>query len=87
MEVLGYKKVTYSQLQSALQKSKAEKPDLHEINLAANINVKSVGTIRNCFAEDNQAVSDEVLTKLFKELEFDGIILWSNGERNYLIKK
>lgn len=87
MEVLGYRKVTYTQLQKELQKSRADKPDLHEINLAANINVKSVGTIRNCFVEDAQVVSDEVLTKLFKELELDGIVLWSNGERNYLIKK
>ncbi len=87
MEVLGYKKVTYSQLQSALQKRKADKPELHELTIAANIEVKSVGTIRNCFADNAQVVSDEVLTKLFKELEFDGIVLWSNGERNYLIKK
>ena len=66
MEVLGYKKVTYAQLQSALQKTKAEKPDLHELTIAANINVKSVGTVRNCFSDTSQVVSDEVLTKLFK---------------------
>jgi len=87
MEVLGYKKVTYTQLQKELQRNKATKPYLHELTIAANINVKSVGTIRNCFVEESQVVSDEVLTKLFKELEFDGIVLWSGGERNYLIKK
>jgi len=86
MEVLGYKKINYSQLQDVLDKKRKEK-DLHEIALAANIEVKSVGTIRNCFNKSEQTVSDEVFTKLFNELGIDGIVLWSNGERNYLIKK
>lgn len=87
MEITGYKKVNYDQLQRELLKGRANKQDVHEINLAAAIDVKSVGTIRNCFDEERQTVSDEVMTKLFKELELDGIILWQNGERNYLIKK
>lgn len=86
MEIVGYKKVTYSQLQSALQKTKADN-NIHELTLASNIQVKSVGTIRNCFADKKQLVSDIVLTKLFKELKFDAIILWFNGERTYFIKK
>jgi len=86
MEVLGYKKINYQQLQTEIKKRKDEK-DVHEITLAANIEVKSVGTIRNCFNQNEQTVSDEVFTKLFNELELDGIILWKNGERNYLIKK
>ncbi len=86
MEVLGYKKINYQQLQSEMDKKKKEK-DVHEITLAANIEVKSVGTIRNCFNKEEQTVSDEVFTKLFTELGLDGLILWSNGERNYLIKK
>mgnify|MGYP000508785014 FL=1 len=84
MEVLGYEKVTYKQLQKELHKVKLEK---HELLLAASINVKSVGTIRNCFSYDAQGVSDETLTKLFKEIGFNAIVLWADGERNYLIKK
>ena len=87
MDFTGYKKVNYEQLQSVLHKSRANKSEVHEISLAAAIDVKSVGTIRNCFDTERQTVSDEVLTKLFRELEIDGIILWENGERNYLIKK
>lgn len=87
MEVAGYIKVTYKQLQRELQKNRVNKEEVHEIALAAAINVKSVGTIRNCFDTVKQTVSDEVLSKLFKELDLDGVILWANGERNYFIKK
>lgn len=86
MNFTDYQKVNYTQLQKELHKQNAGR-DVHELTLAANIGVKSVGTIRNCFDIDRQTVSDEVLTKLFKELQFKGVILWENGERNYLIKK
>ena len=56
MEITGYKKVNYDQLQRELQKNRDDKGDVHEINLAAAIDVKSVGTIRNCFDKEGQTV-------------------------------
>lgn len=84
MEIKGYKKVTYDDLQVIMQKKNAEM-EMHEINMAAGIDVKSVGTIRNAFTPVNQSVSDEVLTKLTTLLEIPTMIVWINGERNYYL--
>jgi len=84
MEIKGYKEVTYQELQSVLHKKNAD-ANMHEINMAASVNVKSVGTIRNVFNTEEQTASDEVLTKVFNVLNLPAFVLWFNGQRKYYL--
>lgn len=86
MKIDGYKKVSYKELQTVLQKrySEAKIPD---VNLAVELGVKSIATVKNTLNMDAQVVSDEVLTKMFKSLTMQAFTLWLNGERNYYLAK
>lgn len=87
MDIPGFKKVSYEQLQIELHKKRADDESFHELAVATKIEVKSVGTVRNCFDTQRQSVSDEIFTRLFKAINLNAVILWSAGERNYFIKK
>lgn len=85
MKIDGFKKIDYPSLQAEMRK--VYRPEeTPEIVLATQINVKSVQTVKNAFNEDEQVVSDEVLSNILKELGIISIIGWSNGERNYYIQ-
>lgn len=84
MEIKGFKPVSYEELQTALEKRNDDKK-IPDVNMAVNIGVKNVGTIRNAFSTKEQLVSDKVLTNIFKELEIQAAIVWINGERNYYL--
>lgn len=85
MNITGYKHVNYKELQTELHKKNAD-ADIHELKLAAAVDVKSVATVRNAFNTDNQVASDEVMSRLFTALNLEALIIWINGERNYYIK-
>lgn len=84
MEIKGFKKVTYEQLQSELHKKSADKDKSH-IQIAVDIDIKSVNTIKNAFETEKQIVSDQVLTNVMNAYDLDGFVLWGNGERNYYL--
>lgn len=84
MDIKGFKKVSYNELQKALR-TRNEEMGMPDVNIAATINVKSVATVRNSFNMDEQVTSDEVLTKVFDVLKLSAFVLWMNGERNYYI--
>lgn len=84
MDLSNYKLVDYKEIQKELAK-KRDACNIHELNIAANINVKAVSTVRSAFNEEEQLASDEVLTKVFKELGLNAFVGWVNGERRYFI--
>lgn len=86
MDLRNYKQVAYKDLQKRLHEKKSIS-DIHDLNLAAQLDIKSVGTIRNAFNLDKQEASDEVLTKIFNALGLDAFVGWVNGERRYFISK
>jgi hypothetical protein len=57
-----------------------------EMQLAATLNLKTPITIRKAFREDKQLVSDTILTRLMKLIDFEGAIVYVNGLRLYYVK-
>ena len=86
MNFKNYSQINYENLIKELKKATTDK-DLHELTIATQVGVKSVGTIRNCYNLDVQIVSDEVLSKVFKVLNMNVFIAWIDGDRKYFIKK
>jgi len=85
MKLEGFKKVDYNTLQSEIKKV-YDSDQVPEIQIAAQINVKSVQTVKNAFQPDKQVVSDEILTNILNALGLNSFIIWQNGERTYYIK-
>lgn len=84
MKIEGFKKVDYETIQSEMQKT--HKPDsLPEINIAAQIGVKSVQTVKSAFNKEFQAVSDEVLSGVLGQLGITSLIVWEGGQKNFYI--
>lgn len=86
MDIKGYKKVPYKDMQKELKK-KHDDSGKSLVDIAATINVNSTNTIK--FAIDNpneQMVSDKVLTSVFDALGLPGFVMWISGERQYFIK-
>lgn len=81
----GYKQVSYNELQSELR-STYEISGKSYVDLAYELEVKSISTAQNSFAFDTQVVSDQILTKVFDCLGFNAFVVWMKGERNYYIK-
>lgn len=82
--IRGYKKVSYDTLQIHLHRMYADcgKPS---VNIAVELKVKSIQTIRNAFAIKKQKTSDIVFAGVLKSVGVDALILWHNGERHYFI--
>lgn len=82
-----YNPVTYkrflSELNASFQLFK-EETKKSDKDIAFSLN-KTTITLRNCFEDKKQVVSDEVLTSLMKIIKMEGKIEWQNGNRNYLI--
>lgn len=88
MLIKGYKTVGYEEMVTLLGVANAEYLDGggSEMKLADNIGLKTIQTIRNCFNAENQKVADETLTHLMKIIDFDGFVLWKDGQRLYYVK-
>lgn len=86
MDMSKLKKVSYEELQTALQQAYKD-ADTNDVSVAYSIGVTSTLTIRNAFDTEKQKVSDEVMTGIFKNLGFNGLIVWEKGERNYYVPK
>jgi len=84
MVVKGYKKVLYDELIERLADKRNKSNKTHSM-IAVCMGLKDTQTIGNCFAKEAQKVKDSVLTKLMLCLDFDGFVMWVNGERFYYI--
>lgn len=88
MNILGYKQVSYSELQKSMKRVYADyREKKTELELAVSLKVKSPQTVRNAFRVDYQMVSDELLTSLSKEIGLNVCVIWQDGERGYFIPK
>lgn len=85
MNLSEYEVMNYKQFLKALHIHKAD-CDKTEVRLASDIGVKSILSVRNCFDDRCQIVSDSVLTKLMEVLKLDGFVLWIGGVRKYYIR-
>lgn len=85
MKLEGFKKIDYQGLQAEIKKVYDPK-EVPEIQIAAQINVKSVQTVKNAFNSAGQVVSDEILTNILNALGLNSFIIWQNGQRTYYIK-
>lgn len=81
----GFKKVDYNTLQQEIKKI-YNSDEVPEIQIAAQVNVKSVQTVKNAFMPDKQMVSDEIFSNILTTLGLNSFIVWQNGERTYYIK-
>ena len=88
MKITGYKSIDYTQFQLALQKAFTDylKNQGSEFKVADHIGVKTIQTVRNCFSPVQQKVADKVLTGVMEAIEFDGAVVWENGNRYYFVK-
>lgn len=80
----GYKQFTYTEFLKTLR-VQHERSGKKEMKIALDIDVKSPATILNAFNEEEQIVSDKVLTKIMKSIGLAGFIVWDNGKRFYLL--
>lgn len=79
----GYKEVDYPKLVELLTQyqNALSKPD---IQIAAEIDVKTPATVRNAFNQE-QIVSDKVLTNIMKAVELDGFVIHYEGGKSFFI--
>lgn len=84
MEIKGYKKVTYNQLQDLIKKAK--EGNKSDVEIAAALKVETTQTVKNAMQKDTQKVSDKILTSLINIVGLTGCVIWESGERNYYVK-
>lgn len=84
IKITGYKQVEYPHLLEVLEdyQNQVGKSD---IQIAADINVKTANTVKNAFCIEGQMVSDNVLTNIMKSVELDGFVMTYNGEKYYYV--
>lgn len=83
MEIKGYKKITYNQLQDFIKKAK--EGNISDVQIAVDLKVETTQTVRNATQKDEQKVSDKILSSLINIVGLDGFVFWRNGIRNYYI--
>lgn len=83
MEIKGYKKITYNQLQEFIKKAK--EGNKSDVEIAVALKVETTQTVRNATQKDEQKVSDKILSSLINIVGLDGFIFWHNGIRSYYI--
>lgn len=83
--VKGYRQVPYNELQSELNET-FHATNKTYVELAYELEVRSVSTAQNAIVSDNQMVSDEILTKVFNIIGLNAFVVWMNGERKYYLK-
>jgi hypothetical protein len=84
--VKGYKQISLSDLQNELKEGYKRTGKTY-IELAYEMEIKSITTIQNILTSADQIFSDEMLTKFIKHLGINAFVKWQDGERNYYIKK
>jgi len=85
LTVKGYRQAGYGEIQLRLfDKFKESKKSY--VELAYELDVRSVSTAQNILTSDTQIVSDELLSKVINLLGINAFVIWVNGERNYYIK-
>lgn len=84
MEIKGFKNVSYEELQLQLSKRTADTKE-SQLQIAVNLELKSISTIRNALDPERQLVSDQVLTNVMAAYGLTGFVLWSNGEKKYFL--
>jgi len=84
IKIEGYKQVEYLDFVSIMEEHKkaSQKPD---IQIAADIEVKSPATVKNAFNKGTQMVSDKILTKVLSSINMDGFVLWNDGKANFYV--
>lgn len=83
--VKGYREVDLPELQDELTKKYKESGKSY-VQLAYELEVKSISTITNILASDKQIVSDEMLTKFINLFDLKAFVQWKDGIRTYYIK-
>lgn len=79
-----YTKVSYSKLQVLINKAYSDS-GMSSVDLSKKIGVKSTQTAKNALDTTWQVVSDEILTKVIKEVGLDAKVEWKDGKKSYLI--
>ena len=85
----GYTPIKYYEFQRLLNRTLVDKAGTNHAEYFRNLGrkmKKSPVSIRNCFQESRQMVSDEMLTKVTDILELEVKIEWVSGQRYYCIK-
>ncbi|MEO5991317.1 MAG: hypothetical protein ABIP68_06740 [Ferruginibacter sp.] len=85
MIIEGFKKVDYKSLIKELIKAYQLKA-IPDVEIATNVNVRSVQTVKNSMNLGMQMVADETLSKIFYALGLSICITWVNGVRSYYLK-
>lgn len=81
----GYKQVTLPELQAEL-KERCKELSKTYMELAREMDVKSITTIQNILNSEIQVVSDGMFTNFINLLGLNAFVKWQDGERNYYIK-
>lgn len=79
-----YERISYKALQAKIHRSWVDS-GLSLIELSKKVGVKSSQTVKNSFHTEIQMVSDEVLTKVLKEIGLPAKIEWKDGKKSYFI--
>lgn len=83
--VKGYRQIGLQELQNELKEGYKNSGKTY-IELAYEMEIKSITTIQNLLTSENQIFSDEMLTKFIKHLGLNAFVKWQDGERKYYIK-
>lgn len=83
--VKGFKQITLADLQAELHKAYKDSGKSY-VELAYELNLKSITSVQNLLMSETQVVSDEMLTKFINLLGLKAVVIWQNGNRNYYIK-
>lgn len=86
IKITGYDPIQYRHFIGKLREC-IEQSEKHMIKIATEINIKSTLTITNSLNEQQQVVSDKVLTGIMKSVGMDGFVLWFKGEKYFYVKK
>lgn len=84
IKITSYIEVSYPDLISALSKQQATSSK-SDIQIAADIEVKTPATVKNAFNKEGQIVSDKVLTDIMCSIGLIGFVVWVAGIRKYFI--
>jgi hypothetical protein len=85
MDFIGYENKTYKQFQKVLWQLSVDSGK-GEAKLSLEMGGVSIQSVRNCFDNSTQRVSDAILTKLMDCLGMEGFVLWVGGVRKYYIR-
>lgn len=84
IKITGYKEIAYLDLIAVLGEYQKDSGK-SDVQVAAEIDVKTQATVKNAFNKEAQIVSDKVLTDIMKSIGIEGFVLWSNGTKQYYV--